>query len=61
MLALQELLSCRLGRLGRTEEDREPEVLGRIIGKTALDETRILILGVQILLGFQLRGVFSDG
>jgi hypothetical protein len=29
--------------------------------KIALDETRILILGVQILLGFQLRGVFSDG
>src|ERR1700676_1151534 len=31
MLALQELLSCRLGRLGRTEEDREPHMLGRII------------------------------
>jgi hypothetical protein len=29
--------------------------------KIALDETRILILGVQILLGLQLRGVFSDG
>jgi hypothetical protein len=29
--------------------------------KIAFDETRILILGVQILLGFQLRGVFSDG
>jgi hypothetical protein len=29
--------------------------------KTALDETRILILGAQILLGFQLRGVFSEG
>jgi hypothetical protein len=29
--------------------------------KTALDETRILILGAQILLGFQFRGVFSDG
>lgn len=28
--------------------------------KTALDETRILILGAQILLGFQLRGAFSD-
>src|SRR5229473_2244203 len=33
MLALQEVLSRRLGRLGRTEEDREPEVLGRIIGR----------------------------
>ena len=28
--------------------------------KIALDETRILILGAQILLGFQLRGAFSD-
>src|SRR3954447_25705751 len=28
--------------------------------KTALDETRILIMGAQILLGFQLRGVFAD-
>jgi len=29
--------------------------------KTALDETRMLILGAQILLGFQFRGVFNDG
>src|SRR3954454_3323284 len=29
--------------------------------KTALDETRMLILGGQILLGFGLRGVFADG
>src|SRR5438874_13400695 len=29
--------------------------------KIALDETRMLILGAQILLGFQFRGVFSDG
>lgn len=28
--------------------------------KIALDETRILILGAQILLGFQLRAVFQD-
>jgi Family of unknown function (DUF6328) len=28
--------------------------------KLALDETRILILGAQILLGFQFRMVFSD-
>jgi hypothetical protein len=28
--------------------------------KTALDETRILILGGEILLGFGLRGVFAD-
>jgi hypothetical protein len=28
--------------------------------KIALDETRILILGAQILLGFQFRGAFSD-
>jgi hypothetical protein len=29
--------------------------------KTALDETRMLILGGEILLGFGLRGVFADG
>jgi len=29
--------------------------------KVALDETRMLILGVQILLVFQFRGVFGDG
>jgi len=29
--------------------------------KVALDETRMLILGAQILLGFQFRGVFVDG
>jgi hypothetical protein len=28
--------------------------------KTALDETRIVILGAQILLGFQFRSVFQD-
>jgi hypothetical protein len=29
--------------------------------KTALDETRLLILGVQILLGFEFQCVFQDG
>jgi hypothetical protein len=29
--------------------------------KVALDETRILILGAQILIGFQFRAVFEDG
>ena len=29
--------------------------------KIALDETRILILGAQILLGFGFRGAFSEG
>ena len=29
--------------------------------KIALDETRMLILGAQILLGFQFRGVFGNG
>lgn len=29
--------------------------------KTALDETRMCILGAQILLGFELRGAFQDG
>jgi hypothetical protein len=29
--------------------------------KLALDETRMLILGAQVLLGFEFRAVFSDG
>src|SRR4030095_8621319 len=29
--------------------------------KVALDETRLLILGAQVLFGFQLNGVFQDG
>jgi hypothetical protein len=29
--------------------------------KTAMDETRLLILGAQILLGFQLNGMFQEG
>ena len=29
--------------------------------KTALDETRLLILGAQVLFGFQLNGVFQEG
>jgi hypothetical protein len=29
--------------------------------KLALDETRLLILGVQVLLGFQFQGFFQDG
>src|ERR1700740_1037471 len=29
--------------------------------QTALDETRMLVLGAQILLGFELSGVFRDG
>src|SRR5437899_8800780 len=29
--------------------------------KTALDETRMLMLGAHILLGFQLRSAFSEG
>jgi Family of unknown function (DUF6328) len=28
--------------------------------KTALDETRMLVLGAQILLGFELSGIFRD-
>jgi hypothetical protein len=28
--------------------------------KTALDETRLLILGAQVLFGFQLQGVFQE-
>jgi hypothetical protein len=29
--------------------------------KIALEETRMLVLGAQVLLGFQLRGAFEDG
>jgi Family of unknown function (DUF6328) len=29
--------------------------------KLALDETRLLILGVQVLLGFQFQGFFQEG
>jgi hypothetical protein len=29
--------------------------------KLALDETRMLVLGAQVLLGFQLRGAFQEG
>jgi Family of unknown function (DUF6328) len=34
--------------------------LARLV-QTALDETRMLVLGPQILLGFELSGVFRDG
>jgi hypothetical protein len=27
--------------------------------KTALDETRLLILGAQVLFGFQFKGIFK--
>jgi Family of unknown function (DUF6328) len=37
-----------------------PENIDRRL-KTALDETRLLILGVQILLGFEFQCVFQDG
>ncbi len=37
-----------------------PEKIDRKL-KTALDETRLLILGVQILLGFEVQSVFQDG
>jgi hypothetical protein len=32
-----------------------------ILVKTALDETRMLVLGAQVLLGFEFSGVFRDG
>jgi hypothetical protein len=35
-------------------------MLGKLV-KTALDETRMLVLAAGILLGFQLRGVFEQG
>jgi hypothetical protein len=34
--------------------------LARLV-KTALDETRMLVVGAQILLGFELSSVFRDG
>lgn len=36
-----------------------PDRLDRQV-KTALNETRLLILGVQVLLGFQLQGMFQE-
>lgn len=38
---------------GRSEQDKRV--------KTALDETRLLILGAQILFGFHLNGAFQNG
>jgi hypothetical protein len=32
-----------------------------ILVKTALEETRMLVLGAQVLLGFEFSGVFRDG
>jgi len=32
-----------------------------ILVKTALDETRMLVLGAQVLLGFEFSGVFREG
>src|SRR5438552_18037507 len=32
-----------------------------ILVKTALDETRMLVLGAQVLMGFEFSGVFRDG
>src|SRR5258707_11832988 len=37
-----------------------PKELNRRV-KLALDETRLLILGVQVLLGFQFQSFFQDG
>lgn len=39
--------------------DYEQEGLSKKV-KTALDETRLLILGAQILFGFKLQGVFQE-
>jgi hypothetical protein len=39
-------------------QSMEMDIVEKI--KIALDETRILILAAQILLGFQFRGVFRD-
>jgi Family of unknown function (DUF6328) len=36
------------------------EAIAKLV-KTALDETRMLVLGAQILLGFELSAVFRDG
>src|SRR5712671_6616403 len=45
MLALQEFQSRRLARLGGTEEDREPQMLGRIIGSA---EDSLCYLGQRL-------------
>src|SRR3981081_2028843 len=62
---------ANLGRGGRTIRHRDCSTLVAVTPmprmelskkvKTALDETRMLILGAQILLGFEVRAAFSDG
>jgi hypothetical protein len=46
--------------LARQRQRPVPMQLAKLV-KTALDETRMLVLGAQILLGFEFSGVFRDG
>jgi hypothetical protein len=46
--------------LRRSLNGRFPMQLAKLV-KTALEETRMLVLGAQILLGFEFSGVFRDG
>jgi uncharacterized protein DUF6328 len=45
-------------RVSATERCSEMDAAEKI--KIALDETRMLVLGAQVLLGFQMRSVFQD-
>src|SRR6185312_6944884 len=49
----------RVCRRGQRANASAMELPGKT--KTALDETRILVLASQILIGFQFRSVFADG
>jgi hypothetical protein len=49
------LITCHIAVTGAMSEKIDRKL------KAALDETRLLILGVQILLGFEFQAVFQDG
>jgi hypothetical protein len=51
----------RRARMNQTRNKADhSEAIAKLV-KTALDETRMLVLGAQILLGFELSGVFRQG
>src|SRR5215471_16095930 len=54
------LRNVERGRKLRGERRPSSMEIAKLV-KTALEETRMLILGAQILLGFELSGVFRNG
>jgi hypothetical protein len=50
---------CRTGSPLRGFSARPMDIAKKI--KLGLDETRTLVLGAQVLIGFQFRGAFADG